>query len=205
MDERLRRRLRIRRPAIRRAWEALLREGPVATPLGHPDVLAHLMGRTLNAVLASLGDAGRRFAAARPGAGADLGAACLCGRNPLLAYYQAGERALREALLQAAAEPPALSPEACALAVRELARVIGAIGRRDVELFCSLCLYRDAGLRGEAVPSGGRDAAAVCANAPGGRRHVADPAPAARAAGRPARRPFQASGLGRPSPAPGWR
>jgi len=197
MDQDLRRRLRARRGAIRRKWEELLRAGPVVTPLGHPDVLAHLINRTLNVVFGSLGAPGLGRRARQSGRLQGIGARCLCGRNPLLAYYLAGERALREALDQASAEAPGLAPEARDQAACELGFIVEDIGRRDVELFCSLCLYREEG--GRVSPASNpvaRTAVAARAKAPHRKRRCA-------AGDRLTRRPFQTSGI-TPSLAPRW-
>jgi len=140
------RRLRARRPSIRREWEALLRAEPVATPLGNPDVLAHLINRTLNVVFGSLGSAALRHRCAQPSSYAAIRALCVCGRNPLLAYFLAGERALQEALFAAWAEARDLPPEARDRAVSELHVVLHDIARREVESFCSLCRQREAAL-----------------------------------------------------------
>jgi len=146
MDENLVKRLRARRPAIRRAWEALLRAEPVATPLGHPDVLAHLINRTLNVVLGSLGTGARRHRYAQPSSYSAIRAICVCGRNPLLAYFLAGERALQEAVFQAWEEARDLPPETRDRAVAELYLVVNDIARREVESFCSLCQQRESAL-----------------------------------------------------------
>jgi hypothetical protein len=144
MDESLLNRLRARRPAIRREWEAFLRAEPVATPLGHPDVLAHLISRTLNVLFASLGAAGSRHRSAQPCSYAAIRAICDCGRNPLLAYFIAGERALQGALSPAWVESGDLPPETRDKAAAELYLVLHDIARREVESFCSLCQQRDA-------------------------------------------------------------
>jgi len=139
-------RLRARRPAIRREWEALLRAEPVATPLGHPDVLTHLINRTLNVVFGSLGAGACRHRYAQPSSYSAIRAICVCGRNPLLAYFLAGERALQEALFQAWAEAGDLPPETRDRAVTELYLVLNDIARREVESFCSLCQRRETAL-----------------------------------------------------------
>src|ERR1022692_910461 len=143
MDESLLKRLRARRPAIRRDWEAFLRAEPVATPLGNPDILAHLIGRTLNVLFASLG-AGCRRRPAQPCSYAAVRAICDCGRNPLLAYFMAGERALQGALSLAWSEARDLAPETWDRAAAELYLVLHDIARREVESFCSLCQQMDA-------------------------------------------------------------
>jgi hypothetical protein len=142
MDEQLLERLRGRRAAIRQEWETLLRTEPVATPLGHPDTLAYLIHRTLNDVFAALGAPNCRRRPGRPRSYAAIRAACGCGRNPLLAYFLAGERALLEALILAQSEIPGLPPEKRDKAVTELYLVLRGFGQREVESFCSVCQHR---------------------------------------------------------------
>ena len=69
----------------------MLRTEPINTPLGHPDSLVHLIDWTLDEIFTALTNplarhrgTGTRFASNdRP--------ECPCGRNPLLAYFAAGE------------------------------------------------------------------------------------------------------------------
>ncbi len=200
MDADLWRRLRAHRPAIRREWEALLRSEPVATPLGHPDVLSHLINRTLNVVLRSLWAPGRRRRCGPPSPGEDIRAECSCGRNPLLAYYLAGERALRGALVQLSQEASCLAPGTRDAAVSEMCLVLHEIARRDVGLFCSLCQYRDARMPGLAAAPAARAAVGGRLRALGTRRHDGAGAPKLRAGGRLSRPPPQACAILQPAP-----
>jgi hypothetical protein len=158
MEEHLLERLRARRPSIRREWETLLRTEPVATPLGNPDTLAHLIDRTLDEVFTALAAPAARHGSARPCSFATIRAACPCGRNPLLAYFLVGERALLETLILAQAEARDLSATERDLGVTELHLVLRGIARREVRSFCSLCQHRKAPLE---APEGAALSAAV--------------------------------------------
>lgn len=134
--------LRARRATIRAHWEALLRTEPVMTPLGNPDALVHLIEWTLDEIFTAIGNplsrcrvGGTRFAA-------DERAFCPCGRNPLLAYFSAGEQALHEALILAQAASAPLDPLQRDASFDELNLVIQHISRREIEAFCGVCQFR---------------------------------------------------------------
>ena len=134
--------LRVRRPAIRSHWEAVLRTEPVKTPLGNPDALVHLIEWTMDEIFAALGNplarsrvGGTRFAH-------DERAVCPCGRNPLLAYFAAGEQAMREALILAQAAAAPLDPLQRDASLEELDLVFQQISRREIEAFCGVCQFR---------------------------------------------------------------
>jgi hypothetical protein len=113
---------------------------PVATPLGHPDALAHLIDWTLDEVFRGLAALpGRR----RPPRRAMEWPECGCGRNPLLAHFAAGEQALREALVLAQAALPGLDPVERDASMQDLDLVVHAIARREIEAFCGVCQYRN--------------------------------------------------------------
>jgi len=135
--------LRIRRPHVREHWEALLRAEPVSTPLGYPDALVHLIDWTLDEIFTALGNPLARH---RAGAAARLALKhrpeCPCGRNPLLAYFVAGEQAMREALVLAQAASAPLDPLERDASFDELNLVLQHISRREIEAFCGVCQYR---------------------------------------------------------------
>jgi hypothetical protein len=144
MEDHLLWRLRSRRSTISREWERLLRTEPVETPLGNPDTLVHLIDRTLDEVFIALRAPDHPHPAVRHSSYRTFRKGCECGRNPLLAYFLAGERALMEALVLEQVHSRVLPHEARDMAVAELYVVLRAIARRDVEAFCSLCLHRHA-------------------------------------------------------------
>jgi hypothetical protein len=134
--------LRVRRPAIRSHWEALLRAEPVTTPLGNPDALIHLIEWTMDEIFVALGNplarsrvGGTRFAH-------DERPICPCGRNPLLAYFSAGEQAMREALILVQASAAPLDPLQRDASLYELDLVFQQISRREIEAFCGVCQFR---------------------------------------------------------------
>lgn len=130
---------------IRRRWETLLREEPVASALADPDILTRLFSTTLGELFAAL-----QPRPPRPEAdpSAELSAAysrirsgCVCGRNPLLRYFLTGE----QALLETQASLEAGDSTHSATAMTELHCVIRRIARREVDAFCGLCRYRASG------------------------------------------------------------
>ena len=143
MDEILLERLRSRRPVVKREWETLLRIEPVASPLGHPDTLAHLIDHTLDDLfhLLKTAESRKRSHHAAP-IHASLGDACECGRNPLLAYFVAGERSLMESLVLAQTESTELPAERRNKAVAELTAALHTLAWKEIKAFCDLCQHR---------------------------------------------------------------
>lgn len=138
MQEELVRALRSRRAEIHARWEALLRIEKVTTPLANPDALVFMIDWTLDECFSCLRPAGgdhRKAPAsfAKPD--------CPCGRNPLLAYFAAGEQAIEEALILEQARASAVDPQQRDAAFTELKLTVRDIARREVEAFCSVCQY----------------------------------------------------------------
>lgn len=119
-----------RRAEIFSRWETLLRIEPTTSPLGAPDALVHLLGQTFDGIVRALADRARPKVAPHT---------CLCGCNPLLAYFRAGEQAMLEALVLVQAEQRSLSAARRQAEVAELRAVVQAIGHEEVGLICSLC------------------------------------------------------------------
>jgi hypothetical protein len=140
MEKFLLQELRSRRATVRREWITLLRAEPVATPLGHPDTLAHLIDRTLDEVFTELARRRPHAPDAAPTSYEEVRRACACGRNPLLVYFLAGERALLESLVQAQAEQPVRAPERHQADVVELYLALRGTALREVAAFCSVCV-----------------------------------------------------------------
>lgn len=143
MQDELVRALRGRRAEIHARWEALLRIEKVNTPLANPDALVFMIDWTLDECFASLRPPGSRYrngraepAAAKPD--------CPCGRNPLLAYFAAGEQAIEEALILEQARASCLDPVQRDEAFTELKLTVRDIARREIEAFCSVCQFRTA-------------------------------------------------------------
>lgn len=134
--------LRVRRTEIHARWEALLRTERVNTPLANPDALVHLIDWTLDQIFAGLRHAGTRRRHDARTAAAEARPECPCGRNPLLAFFLAGEQALLETmvLLQASAGKP--DPVERDEQLADLYHAIREISRREIESFCAVCQHR---------------------------------------------------------------
>jgi len=135
--------LQARRPQVRARWEALLRVERVTTPLANPDALVHLIDSTLDEIMERLRQprpGPRNFL--RPVSYATIRATCECGRNPLLAYFLAGEQALLEALVLAQSESPPTDASERSTAVAELYIAVRRLAQREVEAFCAVCQHR---------------------------------------------------------------
>lgn len=141
MHEALLQSLRRHRSFLRSRWESLLRAEPVYTPLANPDVLVLMMDTTLTEVEAGLRSLpGRRLTANRPKS-CSIHAACPCGLNPLLAYFETAERALDETLSVIPAprlesEPAIFAREAF---VANVKRAFKAVKHREIATFCAVC------------------------------------------------------------------
>lgn len=145
--------LRAQRSHIHDHWEALLRVEPVNSPLGHPDSLVHMLDWTLDEIFAGLTNPLARHRIGKPRAGHEAPPVCPCGRNPLLAYFAAGEQSMREALVLAQAEAKSLDPIERDAAFEELNLILQQISRREIEAFCGVCQFRRAATGGTCVPS----------------------------------------------------
>lgn len=142
MQESLLNSLCAQRSAIHARWDVLLRTERVTSPLAYPDALVHLIEWALDQIFAGLRDPATRKKAEHAGGRAAARPDCPCGRNPLLAFFLAGEQALLEALvLEQAAHLP-INPAERDTALNQLYYVIRAIARREVDAFCSVCQHR---------------------------------------------------------------
>ena len=142
MQETLVRALFTRRLKITRHWEALLRVERANTPLAHPDTLVHLLDWALDEIFTALRSGPVRQPSPACPALSSLHTECSCGRNPLIAFYLAGEQAMLEALVLVQAALPTLDPTSRDTAVSELYFVLRRLRRREVDAFCSLCQHR---------------------------------------------------------------
>lgn len=140
-------RLQSRRAEIRARWNELLHTEAATSPLAHPDTLVHLLDWSLNEFLAAIGGPASRRQAA-PKSFEDVRALCPCGRNPLLAMFQAGEQAVTEGLILCQAESPAGSVASRAQELAEVQAAVRTVAAGEVESFCAVCQYRDAALTG---------------------------------------------------------
>jgi hypothetical protein len=142
MQDELVRALRTRRADIHARWEALLRIEKVNTPLANPDALVFMIDWTLDECFATLRPLHARRRNGRPADAMGPKPECPCGRNPLLAYFAAGEQAIEEALILEQASSSALDPVQRDEAFAELKLTVREIARREIEAFCSVCQFR---------------------------------------------------------------
>lgn len=143
MQEALVTALRTRRPLIRAHWEALLRTEPIKSPLGNPDALVHLIDWTLDEIFSILTNPLSRYRTAGARNAPIYRHECPCGRNPLLAYFAAGEQALKEALILSQVATAPLDPTERDASFNELNLVLQHISRREIEAFCGVCQFRE--------------------------------------------------------------
>lgn len=134
--------LRTQRPAIRASWDALLRAEPINSPLGNPDALVHLIDWTLDEIFAAFTNPLSRHRPAVLRHSVATRHACPCGRNPLLAYFAAGEQALQEALVLAQVAASPLDPLERDASFNELNLTLHHIAQREIEAFCGVCQLR---------------------------------------------------------------
>ncbi|MCF7687503.1 MAG: hypothetical protein K9M98_04900 [Cephaloticoccus sp.] len=127
--------LRAQRAEIHSRWETLLRIEPANTPLALPDTMVHLIGPTLDEVFAGLANP-QGLTHIKP-------AHCRCGRNPLLAFFRAGELALLESLIMVQVATPDLAKSDREEAVTNLKQILHALSWREIAEFCSVCQYPD--------------------------------------------------------------
>jgi hypothetical protein len=131
MNEELVHALASRRAEIRERWETFLRLEPVASPLVHPDTLAYGIPGALREIIARLWSP----SVENP----EEHVECACGRNPLQAFYTAGEQAMLEALVLVQATQPALAAGERAATVEELRRAVRFVAHRDIAALAGVC------------------------------------------------------------------
>lgn len=148
VEKELLRLLQARRTEIRARWNELLHTEAASSPLAHPDTLVHLIDWSLAEILATIeGPASRRQCA--PKSFEAVRALCPCGRNPLLAMFQAGEQAVIEGLILSQVASPAGSPAVRSQALAEVQAAVRTVAAMEVESFCAVCQYRGRTMTGE--------------------------------------------------------
>jgi len=128
--------LAARRPALKHAWERKLRAEPITSPLANPDTLVLLMDHTLDDLLAALAPL---VLGSGAGHGRGLRAGCLCGLNPLLAYFRVGATVLATVSGQAAARCPELDAADFAACQQEAQAEFQALAQSEIRAFCAMC------------------------------------------------------------------
>lgn len=131
-----------RRHVLRGAWERKLRAEPVTSPLANPDTLVLLMDRTLDELLTEL----RKRCAPQAGLETNNGSVrapprggCLCGLNPLLAYFRVGAAVLSANCLRADFRRAVPDETAFNRCLAEAMMVWQTIAQREIRSFCNLC------------------------------------------------------------------
>ena len=147
--------LSARRPAIKLAWERKLRHEPITSPLANPDTLVLLMHRTLGDLELALEkrclDSGPSAAAVRtPRSG------CLCGLNPLLAYYRVAANVLPAIMSGGAEHCPTLGAAEYASCLQEVLAELQTLAQEEIRSFCAMCQTE--------IARGGKMAAPVSAH-----------------------------------------
>jgi len=134
--------LEARRKEVRLRWEDLLRTERANSPLANPDTLVYLIDSTFNSIIQELLKPQSPKKAIHSADFSVVRAKCICGRNPYLAYFTAGEQALLEALVLIQASNGPLDPDVRDSSVQDLYSVIRSAALKEIEAFCSLCQYR---------------------------------------------------------------
>jgi hypothetical protein len=135
--------LRSRKGEIRTRWAELLHVEPVSSPLANPDALIHLINWTLQDFFNVLGQLASRHRVIVADL-ADFKSLCPCGRNPLLAYFVAGQQAVREALVLSQVSTVDLDPLERDVSLHELDRAFNEVAHREIGSFCGICQHRTA-------------------------------------------------------------
>jgi len=68
---------------------------------------------------------------------------CVCGLNPLLAYFSAVEQAIIEILFLADGELSELSSIERGASLEDLKSALHEVARRDIDSFCAVCQSRE--------------------------------------------------------------
>jgi len=130
--------LRARRSWIKDAWERRLRRESVTSPLANPDTLVMMMERTLDELFDAVERSTQAGHEGKARATRDK-TGCLCGLNPLLAYFRTLATTL--CTLGAADGRQFLGGDAAATArcIDCTIETLREIARRDVASFCAVC------------------------------------------------------------------
>ncbi len=141
-----------RRAPIKQAWERRLRHEPVTSPLANPDTLVLLMDRTLDELAAALTLRCRENAGESVSSNRAPRAGCLCGLNPLLAYFRVGASVLPAVMCGAANRCPELSATEFASCIQVLQTELNLLAQGEIRSFCAMCQTDIA--RGGRMPAG---------------------------------------------------
>jgi hypothetical protein len=129
--------LAARRPALKMAWERKLRHEPITSPLANPDTLVLMMDRTLDALEAALRKRCVDAPPAPPTRGVRTG--CLCGLNPLLAYFRVAASVLSTQMSSGANRCPELGAIGFASCLPEMIGELQLLAQEEIRSFCAMC------------------------------------------------------------------
>jgi len=130
--------LAARRPALKLAWERKLRHEPITSPLANPDTLVLMMDRTLDELEAALR---KRCSAPVPPPSPIRGirTGCLCGLNPLLAYFRVAANVLSTLMSSGADHCPELGAIGFAGCLQEMIGELHLLAQEEIRSFCAMC------------------------------------------------------------------
>ncbi|MFT3828795.1 MAG: hypothetical protein QM691_03715 [Opitutaceae bacterium] len=131
--------LAARRATIKQSWERKLRHEPVTSPLANPDTLVLLMDHTLDDLGAALAQRCRMSAPESAANRVLRGTGCICGLNPLLAYFRVAASVLPAAMCAGAERCPELSASAYAACLQEMQAELHALASEEIRDFCATC------------------------------------------------------------------
>lgn len=127
-----------RRPAIKLAWERKLRHEPITSPLANPDTLVLMMNRTL-ADLESVLEKRCRHPVPPTSTVRTPRSGCLCGLNPLLAYYRVVAQVISAMMSSATSHCPELGAEEYEGCLQELLAELHTLAQDEIRSFCAMC------------------------------------------------------------------
>ncbi|MBK8475870.1 MAG: hypothetical protein IPL39_06030 [Opitutaceae bacterium] len=130
--------LRARHPALKLAWERKLRHEPITSPLANPDTLVLLMSRTLGELATAL-DKRCMEPAQPPSVVRTPRSGCLCGLNPLLAYFRVAASVLPVVMSASADRCPELGAAEYAACLQELLAELHTLAQDEIRSFCAMC------------------------------------------------------------------
>lgn len=130
--------LRAQRNVIKGVWERRLRAESVTSPMANPDTLVMMMDQTFDELLDTLVDTGTEGHRPRPRGKRD-GSGCLCGMNPLLAYFRTFALALCGVIQTGGRRFAEIDGATLALCLDETLLNLRDIAQRDIAAFCSVC------------------------------------------------------------------
>lgn len=117
-------------------WREQLRALPPSSALAAPELLTPMMAPAIARVR---NEAARHLDDPPSPAGSPEAAECLCGLNPLVAFYLTGEASTFEVLWSQHDALAPLAPEARETMCRVLREAWRSAATEEISLFCSVC------------------------------------------------------------------